>query len=226
MYTYKKNRYSSHNQIIDMVQPDSTVLDVGCGQGILSRDLYEKQCKITGIDNVAINDSVNFYLDSYFRVDLDTPTSLPLKDKFDYVIAADVLEHLRTAEQRLIELREYMHPESYLIASTGNIALWVYRLLLLSGRFNYTQRGILDRTHVHLYTIANFKRLIASCDYEIVETRFTPIPFELMVDNEATRPRLVNAITHLYQTAAKWWPALFAYQIIIKARLRDPSDPR
>ena len=33
-YTYKHNRYSSHNQIIDSVTPYSTVLDIGCGDGV------------------------------------------------------------------------------------------------------------------------------------------------------------------------------------------------
>jgi 2-polyprenyl-3-methyl-5-hydroxy-6-metoxy-1,4-benzoquinol methylase len=223
MYTYKENRYSSHNQIIDMIRPQSTVLDVGCGQGILSRDLRMKQCQITGIDNVCIDQSVNSYFDSYFRVDLDTSTPLPLKGEFDYVIAADVLEHLRTSRQRLVELRKHMYPGSYLIASTGNIALWVYRLLLLAGRFDYTERGILDETHVHLFTIANFKRLIESCEYEIIETSFTPIPFELAIDPQKKRPKLINAITQIYQIAAKSWPCLFAYQIIVKARLKEQS---
>ena len=221
MYTHKKNRYSSHNQIADMVQPGSTVLDVGCGQDILSKNLHQKQCHIVGIDNIDIDESVRLYMQSFIQWDLDKLAPLPIKEKFDFVIVGDVLEHLRFSREKLNDIRNCMHPESFLIASTGNIALWVYRLLLLLGRFDYTQRGILDKTHVHLYTVPNFIRFIESCDYEIVETRYTPIPFELVMDQQKGGGELSDAITNLYHVAVHLWPNLFAYQIIIRARLKD-----
>ncbi len=201
-----------------MIEPNSTVLDVGCGPSILSEGLYEKKCQIIGVDNMDIDELENPYMKSFFKWNLDTPMPLPLKDKFDYVIAADVLEHLRFSRERLISLKSCMHPESLLIASTGNIALWFYRFLLLLGRFNYTERGILDRTHVHLFTIPNFKVFIESCGYQIVETKYTPIPFELSFD-WGTQEKIADAITNLYQIAARLRPTLFAYQVIIKARL-------
>ncbi len=36
--------------------------------------------------------------------------------------------------------------------TTPNVANWAMRLSLLAGRWRYTERGILDRTHTHLFT--------------------------------------------------------------------------
>ncbi len=43
-------------------------------------------------------------------------------------------------------------PRRKLVLTTPNVANWSMRLSLLAGRWRYTDRGILDRTHTHLFT--------------------------------------------------------------------------
>ena len=83
---------------------------------------------------------------------------LPLGREFDYVVIADVIEHLRHRQQLLRGARRFLVEGGRLIISTPNIALWFYRLSLLVGRFEYGPRGILDETHVHFFTRATFRR--------------------------------------------------------------------
>jgi|GEM_PF-4622622 16S rRNA A1518/A1519 N6-dimethyltransferase RsmA/KsgA/DIM1 with predicted DNA glycosylase/AP lyase activity len=70
-YAYKHNRYSSHNQIIDSVIPHSTVLDIGCGEGIISRHLHEKNCMVVGVDRKEPDPSFTRFMDDYFDQDLE-----------------------------------------------------------------------------------------------------------------------------------------------------------
>ena len=220
-YVFKYNRYSSHNQIINIVDPNTEVLDVGCGKGIISRCLSKKNCTVVGIDREEPDPSFTSYM-NYIRQDLERPLTAITGKRFDYVLATDVLEHVRNRTQLLQEIATGLKSGGLLVASTGNIALFVYRFLLFSGRFNYCERGILDKDHVHLFTISTFKSLIEEAGFHIIDCYYTPIPLELVCGPKLGKSWFVERLTSTYQILARLWPGLFAYQIIIKAQLKSP----
>jgi len=87
---------------------------------------------------------------------------------------------------------------------------------LLFGRFDYTPRGILDRTHVVLFTLSSLKRLLAAHQFRIVGLRVTPIPFEAMWPGASQRV-WVKVLTAVAYVLARLWKRLFAYQFIVMA---------
>ena len=224
-YHSKNNRFSSHMQIIGMISPKSRILDIGCGRGIINRRLAETGCAVVGIDRELPDPSFTRSLEAYYRLDLEKPLAIDAGKGFDYIIAADVLEHIRNRDQLLNGVSVNLKPGGSLIASTGNIALFVYRLLLLLGRFDYRDRGILDRDHVHLFTISSFKSLLESAGFRIYRCHYTPIPFELVFGSRWGRGKFVEVLTYAYQLLVRIWPQLFAYQIIVEAR-STPVSPR
>ena len=218
-YSLKPGRLSSHSQIVDMIESNSSVLDVGCGKGILSRALFRKNCKVVGIDRQEPDLSFTQFMTEYHRQDLESQFPKMGSTRFDYVIVADVLEHLRNREELLKAIRGYLKPNGFLIASTGNIALFVYRFLLLYGRFEYGKRGILDEDHVHLFTITNFAVLLRKAGYDIMSFQYTPIPFELIIEQR----KLTRLLLWAYQKVVLLWPSLFAYQVVAKVKARVPG---
>ena len=77
---------------------------------------------------------------------------------FDAVLCGDVVEHLRDPRAALARLRPFLRPGGRLVLTTPNVANWAIRLSLLGGRWSYTERGILDRTHTHLFTPEDARR--------------------------------------------------------------------
>ena len=144
---------------------------------------------------------------------------LPEGRVFDYVVVADVIEHLRNRAQLLRSARRYLKPEGRLIISTPNIALWFYRLSLLAGRFEYGPRGVLDRTHVHLYTRDSFRREVQGAGFHILRERVTALPFEVVFESTG-RSRLMRSAARAYHGLARLWPEMFAYQHILEAEIR------
>ena len=157
-------------------------------------------------------------LAEYYQRDLEEPLELPTGRVFDYVVCSDVIEHLRNRTELLRGARRYLREGGRLIISTPNVALWFYRLSLLIGRFEYGARGVLDETHVHLFTRASFRRQVERAGFHVLEERVTALPFEVVFESTG-RSRLVRTVSRLYYGLARLWPGMFAYQNILEAEI-------
>ena len=140
--------------------PEPKVLDVGCAGGYLARALRRQGLHGGGRRRPRRRRR---------RAPPAAASTSPISDggdwapeerDFDYVLFGDVLEHLRDTSILAALPRSGSRPSGQVIASTGNVALWFMRLQLLSGRFRYAPRGILDETHVQLYTRDTFRELV------------------------------------------------------------------
>ncbi|MBV5337477.1 MAG: hypothetical protein J0653_05890, partial [Deltaproteobacteria bacterium] len=93
--------------------------------------------------------------------------------------------------------------------------LWA-RLNLLFGNFDYTDRGILDRTHLRFFTRKTLMSMIKNTGLEIVSVQVTPIPLELVSSFFVTPP---GKIFHAaFAGLTSFLPTLLGYQFIVEAR--------
>jgi 2-polyprenyl-3-methyl-5-hydroxy-6-metoxy-1,4-benzoquinol methylase len=203
-----------------MVGAEQEVIDIGCGEGYLATELKKLNNRITGID-VLPAASEKSSLDRYYSADLDngiTPVIRQLKgERFTRAILLDVLEHLKRPETILDECHEILERDGQLIISVPNIANIVVRMSLLFGEFNYTERGILDKTHLRFFTRKTARQMVESRGYRILEEQMTVIPIELICKVPAQNPfmRLLNTVLRGLTWMA---PSLFGYQIMFVAR--------
>jgi len=221
-YTLKQSRTGSHMQIVSAIREGSEVLDLGCSQGLLARPLKEKRVRVTGVDR-DVGDRLAEELAEYHQRDLEQALDLPLGRVFDYVVCADVIEHVQNRTQLLRSARRHLKQDGRLIISTPNIALWFYRLSLLVGRFEYGPRGVLDETHVHLFTRATFRRTVERAGFQVVTQRVTALPFEVVFQSTG-RSRFVRSLAGVYHLLARIWPSMFAYQFVLEAKITTLDD--
>jgi len=215
-YTLKLGQPSSHEWAMECCRPGQAVLDLGCGPGLLSSELARRGCYVMGVDKCPQD---NFPGHWFHEADLDEPLFefdvLPRHP--DVVLCLDVIEHLRSPERFLLDLRERLSavPGSpRVILTTPNVAFALTRVSLLLGRFSYGKRGILDLTHTRLFTRSSLQQMLAYLGYEVRETRGIPAPLEL-VFGSGFWGRLLNAVN---SRLVRFWPSLFAYQIMVSGR--------
>jgi methionine biosynthesis protein MetW len=166
-------------KIVKLIAPGSTVLDVGCATGYLAELLRPKNCVVTGIDNNAeAAKTARKHCAEVIVADLETQ-SLPAlfkRKKFDVVVFADVLEHLKAPGDVLQAAHRIVKPGGHVVASIPNIAHGAIRLALLAGNFDYTELGILDDTHLRFFTAKTLEEMFLATGYHIEQVDRTTVP--------------------------------------------------
>jgi 2-polyprenyl-3-methyl-5-hydroxy-6-metoxy-1,4-benzoquinol methylase len=200
-----------HARLLDLVGADKRVLDVGCSSGYLARPLVERGCTVVGIESdPEAAEAARAVCEDVLVGDVEV-MALPFENgSFDVILCGDLIEHLREPEQFLARMRPYLRDRGRLVLSTPNVANWAMRLSLLAGSWRYTERGILDRTHLHLFTRKTLVETLSRAGYGIVELDFTvPVP----VLGTPGVERIAHAVGRLR-------PPLLAYQFVVAAEPR------
>ena len=223
-YTKKYSPYSSHEKILSLVDPRSNVLDLGSSNSLLYNDLNKKQVACTCVDLIDPK-IINVPRTHYVQCNLEDYRKLEFKREFDYVILADVIEHIRDADGLLLYVRRFLKAKGKIIVSVPNIAIWIYRISLLIGRFNYSSKGTLDNTHVRFYTKFTIIRLLEKNGYCVKDIDVTSLPFEVIFPS-SEQSRVLKTLDGCYYLLARLWPKLFAYQFIltVEAAAYDPDQ--
>ena len=76
-----------------------------------------------------------------------------------YIILADVIEHLHNPEETLARLIPYLKKDGSFLCSIPNLMHMSVISPLLQGRFDYTEAGILDKTHLRFFTLDSIVKL-------------------------------------------------------------------
>ncbi len=170
---YTPNLHDTFSIIVNNISTQSRVLDVGTGTGALGGVLAnQKKCHV---DGVTYNDEeAQLAAPNYMQmlvIDLerdDITLHLPEKS-YDFIVCADVLEHLRNAKEVLRSLRRLLRDSGQLIVSVPNVTHMGVILGLTAGRFIRTHEGLLDSTHVHFLDRQSLRQLIHDSGYIVLE---------------------------------------------------------
>ncbi len=221
-YPVKTSPHSSHEFVKAAVGSGHDVLDVGCGEGFLAAQLQRAGNRVYGVDSLPVARHAS-EMEGYGQADLDAglqPYPKVIAGRvFDKILLLDVLEHLRKPEQLLRDCAPLLSERGEILVSLPNVVNISVRLMVLFGRFTYTERGILDRTHLRFYTRRTARALLEENGFEIVRQRMTIIPAELAMAMPERHwlVRVVRGVLILFTAAL---PGLFGYQIFLAARLK------
>lgn len=178
---YNPSAYSPNNIIPRLIEANSSVLDVGCGPGILGKVLkkQKKNCLCDGVDiSKDFLRQARKYYKNLYCFDLDQGFSFG-RTRYDFIVFADILEHLKRPDLVLKTFKKCLKRDGRIIISLPNVARLENRLNFLLGRFDYQECGIMHRDHLRFFTLKTGKELIEEAGFEVIKA--LPTGFGAMI---------------------------------------------
>lgn len=194
IYKEKNGNYYSHirHDLIQMIEGnDNKILDIGCGEGQTGWTLKKsgKAKEVVGVEFVeGPANRAESRLDKVIHGDVEEITLSFQPEYFDYIILADVVEHLIDPWRVIKQLSRFLNREGFLIASIPNIGHWrVLKDLILFDKLEYQRAGILDKTHLRFFTQKTILAMFSQSGFTVKSIR--------PVRSEKIRSKLLNFLT-------------------------------
>jgi len=123
----KRNSFilARYNNVVSLVEKNTslkgkTVLDVGCGDGVLSYLLSKKGLTVSGVDYTS--DAVEFAKEKTqgnIEFKVGNVYEIPWADNsFDVVVSSDVIEHLDDVDKYIGEIKRVLKKDGICVLST------------------------------------------------------------------------------------------------------------
>jgi len=217
------------------------ILDVGCGTGALGELLMHNGNIVEGVNHSAAESAIaSERITRVHRMDLNHPDQVDIEGGFDLMLFSDVLEHLVDPLATLRAFLPLLASGGRVFVSLPNVACFYVRFGLLFGRFDPSETGgVLDKTHLHHYTLKTATQMLRDAGLVIGQIDFVPAPsvwaYQLMAprDGGSDTPKMADRTA--FKVYERWlypvehrlasaWRTMLANQFVFCCRL--PSGGR
>ena len=158
-------------RIAQWVQPNSRVLDLGCGDGVLLAHLQQSK-NVQGVGVEISDDRVLSCVQRGVHViqqNLEDGLAMFDDQQFDTVVLSQTLQSMHNTEHIL---REMVRVAREGIVSFPNFGYWPHGWSILRGRMPVTGQMPYDwynTPNIHLCTLKDFERLANALEFTILE---------------------------------------------------------
>ena len=210
------------------------ILDVGCGFGLLSKELKKTYPKLDlyGIEHAKEASQSSHKILKLLQCNIENMALIKSKlktQKFDVIIFSDVLEHLYDPVGIIKSYQSLLKQDGIIVVTVPNIANIFSRIALLFGFFNYSETGVTDKTHIRFFNKKNLKELAEESHLKIVYQKydsiivrwFVPLIKILIINNKGSGNILDSKLYKFYfkylrpveELFSTLLPSLFAFRL-------------
>ena len=168
-------------RLLRRLPAQGAVLELGPGPGAMTRVMIDRGYRVTVVENdPGALQCLQALGVEVIAADLESDDWIERLEgrRFDAILACDVLEHLRQPDRVLDALAKLMQPMGQLIISVPNVAYAGIVAGLTLGMFDYTEKGLLDRTHLHFFTRRSIERMLFECGWSPRSWEACRLPIE------------------------------------------------
>lgn len=183
---YHNEKYLPNQMLIDFFKENNTkedfsILEIGCNEGYNLKAIHDiypnSECFGIDIMKQAINSASEHFPEGHFFQadieDMDDTIMYLMYQKFDYILLPDVLEHLTFPKGVMRFIVHYMlKPDGKVFINLPNLMNYsIMYDLIVNGNFTYTETGLLDSDHKHLFTLKEAKQMFQETGFKEIQNR-------------------------------------------------------
>lgn len=155
------------------------LLELGCAYGYFLK-YAEKTYRTTGIDisKFALTQAKKITKNTLLinmDIEEDLPTFL-LGKKYDIIVALDILEHIKNPAKLLNNIKNSLSKQGILVIRVPNTQSIEHIFLSLFG-LSKNWRGYRDKTHISVYNLDNWVKILKELDFTCKIMPYFPTKF-------------------------------------------------
>jgi 2-polyprenyl-3-methyl-5-hydroxy-6-metoxy-1,4-benzoquinol methylase len=213
---------AARHELVDFVpQGARRLLDIGCAAGGYAVQVaaHRPEIELWGVepDEVTANAARPHFHRLVHAAFPAAASDLP-RGAFDVVVFNDVLEHLVDPHEAIHAARPLLSDGGVIVASIPNVrhrsVIWP---LVRAGRWDYTDTGLLDRTHLRFFTRATMAEMFRELGWRVESQVGINRKWDLDDSGERRRLRAVR------RAVGSRFDDFFFIQYVVTAR---PDSPR
>src|SRR5437588_7034742 len=170
VHRWSSLRGQTRTDLLARIAPDAkSILEFGCGEAPLGAALKQRQkCRVVGIEIDPRAAAVaRKRIDDVYCGDAREIVAL-IREKFDWIIGGDIVEHIDEPWSFLSDLRKVAAPGGRLLLSIPNIAHAAVVSDLIRGRFDYVYMGLTCVGHLRFFTRRTIEEMLSIAGWEVV----------------------------------------------------------
>ncbi len=158
------------------IEKNSKILEFGPANGRLTKYLVETMgcdVDIVEIDEIAGKQASKYANRSLLgavegNINNEIWFQSLKNERYDFIIFADVLEHLENPEKTLTYAKKLLEVDGKICISIPNLAHNSVLIELFNNRFDYADIGLLDRTHIKFFTYNSLQKMINNAGLSVI----------------------------------------------------------
>lgn len=174
---------NSHSLIHHLVTEDGKagmeILEIGCSSGYVGATLVAKGHRVTGVElDPAAAQAAREVLHEVHTGDAEGFFDAHPQRRYDAILLGDVLEHMTDPAATLRRCVAHLADGGGVAISLPCVTHGSVRAMLLEGRWDYADYGLLDRTHLRFFSRKGMAELLSSAGLAIARLHATTMPIE------------------------------------------------
>jgi GT2 family glycosyltransferase len=195
-------------------------LEVGCACGatlLKIKNIY-KNANLYGIE---LNKSAAKIASQFAEILIGDVENLDIhypKGFFNYILLPDILEHLKDPWTFLKKIKFYLDDNGSILSSIPNVMHISVIKQILNGRWQYSNAGILDKTHLRFFTLNEMIEMFTQSGFKVLKI------YQNLINPNKDENELINNINILLNLPGNIIEQFKVYQYIFEVKKDNNSS--
>ena len=193
-YDWVNNNTSHHNYLIksvinilkDLDISDTELLDVGCGNGVLTSEVSKFFKHTKGIDlsgtGIETAQKLNSKKLTFENISLDE--MIERKKKFKFISSFEVIEHQYLPDDFLNKINQLLEDDGTFLVTTPYNGYIKNLIISILGKHDWHFNPLWRHGHIKFFSVNTLTSILNECNFEVIKKnfsgRFYPVSCSMM----------------------------------------------